>query len=509
MQSNFLLDDVKLNTNINIGVAAGCQWLEGKSLITSYNPATNKAIASASTASIACYEKILTVAVNKAKTWQQHPAPQRAELVRLIAAKISADKDKLGMLISLETGKSLQEGLGEVQEMIDMADFAIGQARMLHGCVIQSERAQHRMYEQWMPLGVVGIITAFNFPMAVWAWNAFIAIICGNTIVWKPSPLTPLTSIAVHKICVEVMTDINQDGVISLLNTDNKILLEKFITDKRFSLISFTGSTEVGRLVATKVASRFGKYILELGGNNASIVDKNADISMAVNAIIFAAIGTAGQRCTSLRRLIVHEDILPEVITRLKKAYSNITIGDPLNSSNLMGPLINKAAVEKYEKIIRQLHTQNVEIVSGGNVVNAIGNYVEPTLVVATAELNMLQDENFLPILFVLPFKTLSEAVRINNNAKHGLSSSIFTTKLLSSEYFLSSQGSDCGIANVNMGPSGAEISGAFGGEKDTGGGREAGSDAWKGYMRRQTVCVNFSGELPLAQGVSFILDKR
>jgi aldehyde dehydrogenase (NAD+) len=424
--------------------------------------------------------------------------------VRLIGEELRTQKDALGSLVSLEMGKSKQEGDGEVQEMIDMADFAVGLSRMLYGKTMHSERPEHRMYEQWQPLGVVGIISAFNFPVAVWAWNAFIAAITGNTVVWKPSPKTPLCALAVQQICNKVMAMQKLTGIFSVFITNNNELATHFVSDTRVSLISFTGSTIVGREVSKLVAHRFGKSLLELSGNNAIIVDQSADLRLAVPAIVFGAIGTAGQRCTTTRRLFVHEDIYEKLITSLICAYQKITIGDPLDKKNLLGPLIDKAAVEQYIKTLGEIKQAGGKILFGGQVVKGSGYYVEPTLVEAKNEWDVVQRETFAPILYIMKYKTLDQAINMQNHSHFGLSSALFTNQLQNAESFLSAHGSDCGIANINIGTSGAEIGGAFGGEKQTGGGREAGSDAWKAYMRRQTTTINWSHDLPLAQGIKF-----
>ena len=489
----------------NSGAGFGCNWEPGKDrVIPSYNPANNSLIANVTAATQAGYENIIQGATKVQVNWRSTPAPVRAQLVREIGLLLRESKDYLGTLISLETGKSKQEGDGEVQEMIDMADFAVGQSRMLYGRVMPSERQNHKLYEQWHPLGVCGVITAFNFPAAVWSWNAFLAIICGNVVVWKPSPKAPLTAIAIHKICQQVMSDFKAHGVFSIFNTDDPAMIDTFVEDKRVSLISFTGSTSIGNKVGIKVASRFGRSILELGGNNACIVDSTADLNMATEAILFGAIGTAGQRCTSLRRLIVHESIVDSLISSLKYAYAQIRIGDPLDLQNHMGPLIDKEAVQTYKDLIMRIKDLGGEIIYGGNVIESAGNFVEPAIVRAEVDWQILQLESFVPVLFIVTYSDIDEAIGINNNSFHGLSSALFSNDNRVIEQFLSASGSDCGLANVNMGTSGAEIGGAFGGEKSTGGGREAGSDAWKGYMRRQTTCINWSRALPLAQGIDF-----
>jgi aldehyde dehydrogenase (NAD+) len=489
----------------NFGSSFGNKWFETTDdNIDSNNPSNNSLIASVTVTTPDIYDDIISSATDMALKWRNVPAPRRADTIRDLGLLLRENKDYLGTLISLETGKSKQEGDGEVQEMIDMADFAVGQSRLLAGKVLQSERVSHRLFEQWLPLGVCGVITAFNFPGAVWAWNAFLAVICGNVVVWKPSPKAPLTGIAIHNLCQEVMQKNNCDGVFSIFNTNDNDLLDTFVQDSRVSLMSFTGSTSVGNKIGSKVASRFGKSILELGGNNACIVDSSADLNLALDAILFAAIGTAGQRCTSLRRLLVHESIFDSLVASLKYAYQQIKIGDPLSEGVHMGPLIDEDAVATYEKTISRIEEYNGNIIFGGKVIPGPGNFVEPTLVIAEKEWSILQRENFVPVLFVIPYKDINEAIAINNNSNQGLSSSLFSNDVRTIEKFISASGSDCGLANINMGTSGAEIGGAFGGEKHTGGGREAGSDAWKAYMRRQTVCINWGSELPLAQGIDF-----
>jgi aldehyde dehydrogenase (NAD+) len=404
----------------------------------------------------------------------------------------------------LEVGKIKAEGDGEVQEMIDMADFAVGQSRMLYGLTMQSERPSHRMFEQWHPLGTVGVITAFNFPVAVWAWNAFIAAVAGDTVIWKPSPKAPLCALAVQHICNRVMQQLGYAGIFSLFITDRADLAEAMVQDRRLPLISFTGSVPVGRRVASLVGQRLGRTLLELSGNNAVIVDETADLALATRAIVFGAVGTAGQRCTSTRRLLVHESRADELVARLVNAYTQVRIGDPLDDAVLMGPLIDHAAVEGYRAALDEIKKEGGEILCGGRVLSRPGYFVEPTIVRAQNHWPIVQRETFAPILYVMTFRTIEDAIRMQNDVPQGLSSALFSNDLRRSELFLSAAGSDCGIANVNIGTSGAEIGGAFGGEKDTGGGREAGSDAWKAYMRRQTNTVNWGADLPLAQGIKF-----
>lgn len=491
----------------NPGAFAGYSWQStGGQLLASKNPSTDKIIASIKMANESDYETIISTAKKAFLNWREVPAPVRGECVRLIAEELRLHKDALGTLVSLECGKIKQEGDGEIQEMIDIADFAVGQSRMLYGKTMQSERRRHRMYEQWHPLGVVGVITAFNFPTAVWAWNAFIAVICGDCVVWKPSPKVPLCAIAVQKICNKVMKKLGFDGVFSLMITNDNNLAEKMVDDERLPLISFTGSTAVGRKVASVVSERLGRHLLELSGNNAIIVDKTADLHLAIPAIVFGAVGTAGQRCTSTRRVIVHQSRYEELVKHLVAAYRQVKIGDPLEPNTLMGPLIDDLAVKQFEKAIEQIKSQDGEILYGGHVLDREGNFVEPTIVKAQKTWELVQKETFAPILYLLTYESLEEALEIQNDVKQGLSSALFTESLKNAEYFLSNIGSDCGIANINIGTSGAEIGGAFGGEKETGGGREAGSDAWKNYMRRQTNTINWSDELPLAQGITFNL---
>ena len=473
-------------------------------VLESINPASGETIARVHCATEGDYQQIIRDAQAAFKIWREVPAPKRGEAVRLIGAALREHKDALGSLVSLEMGKIKAEGDGEVQEMIDIADFAVGQSRMLYGHSMHSERPRHRMYEQWHPLGVVGVISAFNFPVAVWSWNAFIAAVCGNVTVWKPSPRTPLCAVAVQHIVNRVLKAHDYPQVFSLFVDGDNRLAERFVGDPRVALISFTGSTAVGRKVGERVAARLGKSLLELGGNNAIIVDETADLKLAVPAIVFGSVGTAGQRCTSTRRLIAHESIVGELSNRLVNAYKQVKIGDPLEAGTLMGPLTSADAVHRYEQAIETAENAGGQILYGGKVLDRPGFFVEPTIVRAQNEWPIVKAETFAPILYLMSYKTLEEAVRMHNDVPQGLSSAIFTTSLRNAEYFLSQLGSDCGIANVNIGTSGAEIGGAFGGEKDTGGGRESGSDAWKAYMRRQTNTINWSEQLPLAQGIKF-----
>ena len=489
----------------NLGACTG-EWIEPDESreLLSVNPTDGEPIATIIQADEAAYEKVLSAAADAFPAWRMTPAPVRGQVVRDLGNELRVFKEPLGRLVSLEMGKILSEGLGEVQEMIDMCDFAVGLSRQLYGPTMMSERARHRMYEQWHPLGVVGIISAFNFPVAVWAWNAALAAVCGDTMVWKPSSDTPLTAVAVQHICNRVMKRHDLKGIFNLVIGPGRTVGERLINDTRVPLVSFTGSTNMGRHVAETTARRFGRSILELGGNNAIIVEKDADIELAVRAILFAAVGTAGQRCTSLRRLFLHSSIAPEITDRLLKAYPSITIGNPLEEGVLMGPLVNERAVKDHFAALETIREQGGEIIYGGGRPEGKGFFVEPTLVRAQPDLEMAREETFAPILYVFEYNELDEAIRMHNSVDQGLSSAIFTSDLSSAERFLSHEGSDCGIANVNIGTSGAEIGGAFGGEKETGGGREAGSDAWKAYMRRQTCTINWGGELPLAQGVSF-----
>jgi len=473
-------------------------------LINVHNPADGSLIARMRSASGEDYDAVMKSAVEAAASWRRVPAPKRGEAIRLLGEELRRYKQDLGMLVSLENGKILAEGLGEVQEMIDIADFAVGQSRMLYGSTMHSERPQHRMYEQWHPLGVVGIISAFNFPVAVWAWNACLAAICGNASVWKPSPKTPLTALAVQYICNRVMEANELPAIFQTFIDSGTELAARFVEDPRVALVSFTGSTAVGRHVGERVAARLGKSLLELGGNNAIIVDETANLDLAVPSIVFGAVGTAGQRCTTTRRVLVHQSRLDELEKRLVKAYSQVKIGDPLDSGTLMGPLIDSSAVQRYEAAIVAARKAGGEVLCGAKVLPGPGNYVEPTIIRARNDWEIVQTETFGPILYVIPVDSLEQALEQQNASAHGLSSAIFTDRLQNAEAFLSATGSDCGIANVNIGTSGAEIGGAFGGEKDTGGGRESGSDAWKAYMRRQTNTINWSRELPLAQGIEF-----
>ncbi len=484
----------------------GWSALDSGPVIESLNPTTGQRLARVRGATSADYERVLGAAVEAAKQWRFVPAPQRGEAIRALAEELRAHKDALGSLVSLENGKIKAEGDGEVQEMIDIADFAVGQSRMLYGLTMHSERAQHRMYEQWQPLGVVGVISAFNFPVAVWSWNAFLACICGNATVWKPSPKTALCALAVQRLCNRVLERQRLPAIFQIFIDAGADLAERFVDDRRVALVSFTGSTHVGRKVGVRVAERLGKCLLELGGNNAIIVDESANLSLAVPSIVFGAVGTAGQRCTSTRRVIVHRSRAAELEERLLAAYKQVRIGDPLDPVTLMGPLIDASAVERYRAAIEAAQAQGGTLLCGGRVLDRDGHFVEPAIIRASAAMSIVRTETFAPILYVMSYERLDEAIELQNGVAYGLSSAVFTDRLQTAERFLSADGSDCGIANVNLGTSGAEIGGAFGGEKDTGGGREAGSDSWKAYMRRQTTTINWSSQLPLAQGIRFDL---
>ncbi|MFL3008863.1 MAG: aldehyde dehydrogenase family protein [Candidatus Neomarinimicrobiota bacterium] len=491
----------------NFGACSGPdEWSKTKDQgkISSFNPTNKKLISTVFQSSISDYNQIVERSLTAQKEWRKIPAPERGQIVRKMGNALRDYKDPLGSLVSLEMGKIKQEGDGEVQEMIDIADFAVGQSRMLYGKTMHSERKDHRMYEQWHPLGIVGVISAFNFPVAVWSWNAFIAAICGNSTIWKPSSSTPLCAIAIQNICNEVLSLNNAPNIFSLVIGSGSNIGEALINDKKIPLISFTGSTNMGRHVSQTVAKRFGKSILELGGNNCIIVDETADLNLVVPAIVFGAVGTAGQRCTSTRRVIVHNSKYELLRDKLINAYKQVKIGDPLNPQTLMGPLINKNAVSDFLSAVEKVKKIGGEILYGGVAIDGGGFFIKPTIVKAKNDWEIVQEETFSSILYIMTYDTLEEAVQMHNNVPQGLSSSIFTLNIRNAEYFLSSVGSDCGIANVNIGTSGAEIGGAFGGEKETGGGRESGSDSWKQYMRRQTNTINWSQELPLAQGIKF-----
>ena len=491
--------------DVNPGAYAG-GWIDPSGdEITSINPATGEPIAAVKQASLDDYERVVTSAEEVFLEWRMLPAPKRGEYVRLLANALRNYKEPLGALVALEMGKIHAEGEGEVQEMIDVADFAVGLSRQLYGLTIQSERPRHRMYEQWHPLGPIGVITSFNFPVAVWSWNTFISAVCGDTNVWKPSSQTPLTAVAVTNIAHEVMAGSGFEGVFNLAAGRGRIVGDTLINDRRLPLISATGSCDMGEKVGTAVAKRLGRSLLELGGNNAMIVMDDADLDLATRAALFAAVGTAGQRCTSLRRVIAQSGIVDEMGKRLVESYTQVRVGDPLDPSTLMGPLINQSAVDTFVAAVGIAQEQGGEVLTGGNVIDRPGYFVEPTVIRMPAAAEILGVETFAPLLYLIEVGSLAEAVAVNNGVTQGLSSAIFTESMRTAERFLSHEGSDCGIANVNIGTSGAEIGGAFGGEKETGGGRESGSDSWKAYMRRQTVTINWSDDLPLAQGIEFV----
>ena len=491
----------------NSGVCGAAGWLPaGGEEIVSVNPATGKPLASVRGGSRADYETIAAGAAAAFDAWRVLPAPRRGELIRQLGMALRAKKKDLGLLVTLETGKLLTEGEGEVQEMIDMCDFAVGLSRQLYGLTMPSERPNHRMAEQWHPLGPIGIITAFNFPVAVWSWNAALAAVCGDTMIWKPSSETPLTAVAVQHICNEVAREHGLPGVFNLCAGSASIVGSAMTADPRLPLISATGSCNMGRRIGAAVASRLGRALLELGGNNAIIIAPSADLDLALRAVLFAAVGTAGQRCTSLRRLILHESLAESFLKKLAAAYRTIRVGDPTEPGVLMGPLISERAVTDMLHALEQVRQQGGEVLFGGNRPDRPGYFVEPTLVRARADMPIVREETFAPILYAMTYRDLDEALAMHNGVPQGLSSAIFTDSVREAERFLSPAGSDCGIANVNIGTSGAEIGGAFGGEKETGGGREAGSDSWKTYMRRQTCTVNYGRDLPLAQGVKFDL---
>jgi aldehyde dehydrogenase (NAD+) len=498
-----VLDSLGL-AETNSGVYAG-GWREATAeTITVESPSTGETIASVTLASKADYESVVASSTETFDRWRMLPAPRRGEYVRLLGEELRKHRDELGALVSLEMGKILPEGIGEVQEMIDICDFATGLSRQLYGLTTVSERPMHRMYEQWHPLGPVGVISAFNFPVAVWSWNSTIAAVCGDTLVWKPSERTPLTAIAVTKIAARVMAGSGFEGVFNLAIGRGQDVGQRMIEDRRLPLISATGSCRMGEIVGPAVATRMGRSILELGGNNAIIVMDDADLDLAVRAALFAAVGTAGQRCTSLRRLIVHRDVIDELAERLVAAYRQVPIGDPLEEGTLMGPVISDQAAGATLAAIDVAQSQGGELLTGGRRLDRPGHYLEPAIVRVPKGAPITQEETFGPVLWLIPCDDLDDAIAIQNGVTQGLSSAIFTDSLRNAERFLSHIGSDCGIANVNIGTSGAEIGGAFGGEKDTGGGREAGSDAWKAYMRRQTTTINWGDDLPLAQGIEF-----
>ncbi len=496
----------------NSGACTGSEWMDTKGEETSsFSPIDGSLIAKVKNATLEDYEHLLAKAQDAYLKWRIVPAPKRAEVVRQIGEALREKKAEIGYLVSLEMGKIYEEGLGEVQEMIDICEFSVGQSRLLNGATMHSERPFHRMYDQYHPIGIVGIITSFNFPVAVWGWNAMLAAIAGDVVIWKPSSKTPLCALAVQKIIAETLKANNvPEGVFNMIVAKSSVLGDNFAADKRIPLISVTGSTIVGRRVAAIVGKRLGKTILELGGNNAVIISKHADLDMTLQSVVFGAVGTCGQRCTSTRRLIIHESVYETVKERLVAAYNSISdrIGDPLEKETLVGPLVDGTAVNNFIHAIEEVQKEGGKLVFGGTSLKGEkypnGNYVMPAVIEAENHYNMVQEETFAPIVYLIKFKTIEEAIALNNHVPQGLSSCIFTENLVEAETFLSETGSDCGIANVNLGTSGAEIGGAFGGEKDTGGGRESGSDAWKAYMRRQTNTINFSGQTALAQGITF-----
>lgn len=497
---------------VNQGASTGSEWLQTTGdIISSYSPADAKLIAGVRQATMADYEVIVSKSQQAFETWRMVPAPRRGDIVRQMGNALREHKEDLAKLVTYEMGKIYQEGLGEVQEMIDIADFALGLSRQLHGFTMHSERPLHRMYEQYHPLGIVGVITAFNFPVAVWAWNAMLALVCGDTVIWKPSSKVALSAIAVHNIIAKVLKDNDvPEGTLNLIVANSRNIGDDFLADKRIPLISCTGSVAVGRRVARIVGDRLGKTLLELGGNNAIIITPHADLEMALKATLFGAVGTAGQRCTSTRRLIIHESVYEKFKASLVHAYQQIRTGCPLDPETLVGPLIDQQAVDQFLHAIQQVKEQGGTILYGGEQLSIDGfeegHYVRPCIAEVSGNLPIVKEETFAPLLYLMKYRDLDEAIMLHNDVPQGLSSAMFSTHLMETERFLSHAGSDCGIANINIGTSGAEIGGAFGGEKDTGGGRESGSDSWKVYMRRQTNTINFSPELPFAQGIKFVL---
>ena len=493
-------------SKIHAGATTGTHWFEATGDITaSISPINGEKISDVRNASPDDYEKLIKTAQEAFKIWKKVPAPKRGEIVRQIGIALRNSKKDLGKLVTVETGKILQEGLGEVQEMIDICDFAVGQSRLLNGFTMHSERENHRLYDQYHPLGLVGIISSFNFPVAVWAWNTMLAVVAGNVVIWKPSSKTPVTAIAVMKIIQNVLTDNNiPEGVFNLVIAKSSVLGDNFVKDKRIPLFSVTGSTAIGKRIGKIVGERLGKTILELGGNNAVIVSEHADLDMAIPSIVFGAVGTTGQRCTSTRRVIVQETRYEEVKTSLINAYKEVSkrIGNPLNNKILVGPIIDRNSVSSFKFAVNKVQEEGGKILFGGEIIK--DNYVIPCIAEAENNFEIVQEETFAPILYLIKYKTFNEAIELNNKVPQGLSSSLFSLNMREIEQFTSESGSDCGIANINTGTSGAEIGGAFGGEKDTGGGRESGSDAWKSYMRRQTNTINYSNKLPLAQGIKF-----
>ncbi len=500
-----LLNKLKIEAHNKGGCTGVDKWVGGGEKLISCSPTTGEVIAEVEMVNEASYDSIAEQSVTAFNSWRTVPAPLRGQLVRDLGNRLRELREPLGELVTLEMGKIKAEGIGEVQEMIDICDFAVGLSRQLCGSTMHSERPGHRMYEQWHPLGPIGIISAFNFPVAVWSWNAALAAICGDTMTWKPSPQAPLTAVAVQHICNEIMADHNVGGVFNLAIGNNESIAPRMVADRRLPLISFTGSCEIGKMVAQNVGARMGKTLLELGGNNAVIVEADAKVDLAVRGILFGAVGTSGQRCTSTRRVFVQQQIAAKLTESLIAAYEQVSIGDPLDPATLMGPLITPQSVEAYSAAIKEAVAQGGQVVYGGNVISdRPGNFVEPTIILMPSQTAQVHHETFAPILYIIEYESLEEVIGLQNAVPQGLSSAIFTTSLQTAEKFLAATGSDCGIANVNIGTSGAEIGGAFGGEKDTGGGRESGSDSWKVYMRRQTNTINWSEDLPLAQGIEF-----
>ncbi|WP_319481764.1 aldehyde dehydrogenase family protein [Draconibacterium orientale] len=497
-------------SEVNNGVCTGTEWkTTSGAVVESFSPSDGELIASVNQATAADYHKVVEKAKEAFKVWRMVPAPKRGEIVRQIGLELRKYKEPLGKLVSYEMGKIYQEGLGEVQEMIDICDFAVGQSRQLYGFTMHSEREKHRMYDQYHPLGIVGVVSAFNFPVAVWAWNAMIAMVAGDVVIWKPSSKVFLCAIAVHNIVAKVLKENDvPEGVLNLVAAGSRELGDEFFSDKNIPLVSFTGSTKIGKKVGGLVGQRLGKTILELGGNNAIIVTPQADIEMTIRAIVFGAVGTCGQRCTSTRRIIVHDSIYNDLKNRLIAIYNKLPIGHALDEKTLVGPLVDRWAVDTYLAAIEKVKAEGGKILIGGEVLSGEGYesgcFVTPSIAEVENHFEIVQDETFAPLLYMIRYSELEEAIRLHNDVPQGLSSAIFSTHMLETEKFLSHEGSDCGIANVNIGTSGAEIGGAFGGEKETGGGRESGSDAWKAYMRRQTNTINYSTELPLAQGIEF-----
>ena len=495
---------------VNSGVCTGTVWKETEgNVVESFSPSDGEKIAAVRQAGLEDYHDVINTAKTAFKTWRMVPAPKRGEIVRQIGQELRKYKEPLGKLVSYEMGKILQEGLGEVQEMIDICDFAVGQSRQLYGFTMHSEREKHRMYDQYHPLGIVGVVSAFNFPVAVWSWNAMLALVCGDVVVWKPSSKVYLCAVAVHKIVSKVLLENNvPEGVLNLVAADSKLLGDELFSDKNIPLVSFTGSTKIGKKAGRLVGERLGKAILELGGNNAIIITPYSDLEMALRAVVFGAVGTCGQRCTSTRRIIVHDAVYEEFRQKLVCVYGQLPIGHALDPQTLVGPLVDKQAVQDFVNAIERIKTEGGKIITGGEVLQGekfkTGTYVSPCIAEVENHFEIVQEETFAPILYMIRYSELEGAIRLHNDVPQGLSSAMFSTNLQETEKFLSHEGSDCGIANINIGTSGAEIGGAFGGEKDTGGGRESGSDAWKAYMRRQTNTINFSTELPLAQGIKF-----